>query len=48
MAITCPREDLAVNILCTLKKGHHIDLVSGRRRCIEVLEENSTLLSEFH
>ena len=46
-AITCPREDLAVNILCTLKKGHHIDLVSGRRRFIEVLEENSTLLSEL-
>ena len=39
-AISSPKEDLSTEIVCKLKKRHHIDLFSDCRQLVEILKEN--------
>ena len=46
-AISAPKQDLAAEIVCELKKGHHVDFFSDRRELVQMLGEKCTLLSEL-
>ena len=46
-AVSAPKQDLAAEIVCELKKGHHVGLFSDRRELVQMLGEKCTLLSEL-